>query len=99
MLFIDCRNDCHDLLRSHPFQQLDGLFLFAGCRFFSPLRREDCFFANTLRSVSSILDVSKLPIYRSVVARLLCPRMFLMADDSAPASLRYVGEGVTADVH
>ena len=39
MLFIDCRNDCHDLLRSHPFQQLDGLFLFAGCRFFSPLRR------------------------------------------------------------
>ena len=42
------------------------------------------FFAKTLQRVSSVFAVSKLPIYRSVVARLLCPRIFLIADITFP---------------
>ena len=44
------------------------------------------FFLKRVRRVLSVLDVSKLPIYRSVVARLLCPRIFFIAELSAPAS-------------
>ncbi len=44
------------------------------------------FFAKTLRRVSSVFAVSKLPIYRSVVARLLWPNSSLTTPLSSPVT-------------